>query len=117
MTVDGKRIAGAIGMAAVVIVAAVYLSGGSVPIARDSSPDGRWQLELDGPNRWQRLTGRGANMPATARLVEARTGQAGSRSPLFELSGTGEVFWEEGGVQIGSSATFDGADDTWAINQ
>lgn len=110
------------GMLAVFVTAAgfpatVWLSDGSNPIDRVGSPDGLWRLELDAPTRWQKLISRSADFPATARIVDLRTGQAGRRSPAFELSGSGEIFWTADGAQIGSSALYNRESDEWWINQ
>ena len=95
---------------------AVYLSGGAELISSYAAPDGREKVELVGPTRWQQLIAGNADMPGVARFVDAN-GVVVATSPMLELSGEGQVYWQADSVQVGSSAIYDRRARRWTVTQ
>jgi hypothetical protein len=102
-------------LAVVAVSAYRYLSAGEATVDRVTSPDGRFTLEFRSASRWQRWTHGGADMPGYVRLRE-RGGETVS-SPVFEMSGSGPVFWTKDGVQVGTSAIYHREQRRWSVDQ
>lgn len=90
-----------------------YMEGGSRLIDVALSPDGRYRVEQYSPKRWQVWVEPPADMPGFARLSRTNEGQSLGDSEVFEQSGNGTIDWFPGGVQVGSSASFEYREGRW----
>lgn len=98
------------------IVLGAYFAGGATLSFSHLSPDGRERVDFYSATRWQALW-ISADMPGFVRLVRLAGDETLGTSPPFEMSGSGEVFWDDRGVHVGSTATFDKRTRRWTMDQ
>lgn len=122
MTVPfSMRRGGRIGWAVALLLLAIlsvptyrYLADGDAAFGQVTSPDKRYTLEFRRASRWQRWTHQGADMLGYVRLHD-RDGETVA-SPVFEMSGAGEVYWSKTGVQVGTIAIYDHNRAAWSVD-
>ena len=114
-----KRLAFALVVALAIgvgLAVGVYLAGGATLSNSNSSPDRRERLDFYHATRWQELW-ISADSPGFVRLVRLAGDETLSTSPPFEMSGSGEVSWDERGVHVGSTASFDRRTGRWTMDE
>lgn len=110
----GWLLGGVVIGAAITVPAVRYLDGGSRLIAANASPEGRYRVDMYTPSRGQRLFEPGRDSPAFVRLTRLADGAELGDSDVFEIAGEGTTpIWFPGGVQQGSSASFEFRKGRW----
>ncbi|UYY58613.1 hypothetical protein [Sphingomonas sp. S2-65] len=117
MPISKKMKLAIIGTLAVAIVAVplgTYLASGDETLDAETSPDGRYKLEVRSATRWQVVTHSIADQLVYARL-HLPSGKKVDSSP-FDASGVGPTLWtKDGGVQIGTTAIYEPQNERWSV--
>ena len=108
-------IIGTLAAAIVAVPLGTYMASGDETLVTETSPNGRYKLEIRSATRWQVVTHSIADELVYARL-HLPSGKRVDSSP-FDVSGVGPTLWTDNGrVQIGTTAIYEPQTERWSVN-
>lgn len=120
MSRTAHRLIGTLTVAAVFgagISVGVYQEGGAATPFFQLSPDGKERVDLHHATRWQAHRMPNADSPGFIRLARLAGDEPLGTPAPSEMSGSGKVTWDETGVHVGSTATFDKRTGRWMMDR